>query len=234
VVVPGRSRELLSGWRRLATRRPVADALGVSNDALQTTLALVSQSAEGSERAFTMLFERCVGGVRRAAMVRLGALGDRYRAECEDIVQEVFAAAFARIADGKFDSAESEGSFRHYLAEMVKGKVVDLARRQHAERRGGGRVHELDAVDSALRDAAFAHSQTPTKQLRGLEDVEAVRVAMLHLKDEYRRVLDLHDFCGMTYPEIAAHMGYQRVEPVRLLVHRARSALARRLEHGAG
>lgn len=57
------------------------------------------------------------------------------------------------------------------------------------------------------------------------ERAERLRAAMLELPDNYRRVLDLHYLCQMRYEDVARALGYQRVEPVRLLAHRARVAL---------
>lgn len=191
-------------------------------DALQSTLALVARAAADSEPAFADLYRRCVDGVRQSALLRLGARGSEYRDDVEDVLQEVFAAAFDAIRRGAFDAARTDGGFRNWLASVVQAKVIDNLRRRTAGKRGGGKVQALDAMGSSMLGAIPAAAADSVGRR---ERAERLRAAMLELPDNYRRVLDLHYLCQMAYEDVAQQLGYQRVEPVRLLAHRARVAL---------
>jgi RNA polymerase sigma-70 factor (ECF subfamily) len=83
------------------------------------------------------------------------------------------------------------------------------------ERLAGGR--ERPAADAALEAA---------------ERADAVRRALARLPEKHRAVLALREVEGMTYEEIAAALGVP-VGTVESRLHRARRALAERLEKAA-
>jgi RNA polymerase sigma-70 factor (ECF subfamily) len=77
-----------------------------------------------------------------------------------DLVQDVFAWM---LATRFFDRADpARGRFRGLLRKALARFVIEHLRRQNAEKRGGGRVHE--PID-AEREPADPHSRTPDEVL---------------------------------------------------------------------
>ncbi|WP_221031667.1 RNA polymerase sigma factor [Actomonas aquatica] len=84
-------------------------------------------------REFYALYERYVYRYARGAGLN--------HHEAEDLVQDVFAKVADRIGD--FESREQRGSFRRWLGNLVRWRIVDLRRRQQ---RRPGESHSVSAA----------------------------------------------------------------------------------------
>jgi len=123
----------------------------------------------GDRQAFELLYKRCAGRV--AGFVLRMAVD---RSECEDIVQEVFMAAFT---SRKSFSGRSKPPA--WLLGIAVRRCRDRSRRGSLSMSVGCEVDEIRA-----------HSMSPE---RSLEDhvVEAISVvdALAHLKPQFREAL---------------------------------------------
>jgi RNA polymerase sigma-70 factor (ECF subfamily) len=143
--------------------------------------SLCALVARRDVEAFAALHGRYALRVRGVALRRLGDEG-----QADDLVQEVFLDVWRAAA--RFDA--SQARFSRWLWTIAARRITDLERRASsrpplaARDAGDGRPFE---EDHALRiDVATALEALPAAQ---------------------RDTLRLAFFCGLSYPEIAAHSG---------------------------
>jgi len=140
----------------------------------------------------------------------------------EDILQEAFADAVQRISS--FQN-RGDGAFLAWLGTIAEHRLIDMARAARAAKRGGGRAQvDTPAGDVSrvgdLLSLLAAHEHTPSRSIAGHEATSAVQAALRTLKDEYRQVLQLRYFEGLSVAATAERMG--RTEPaIHMLCHRA-------------
>jgi RNA polymerase sigma factor (sigma-70 family) len=152
----------------------------------------------------------------------------RQLVEIDDIVQEVFLDVVKGL--DRFE-VRSEGSFRNWLARCVEREIVDTARTQTRQKRGGGAVRRLGDYDaSLLRSSIFgADRDTPSQHMRAGELAEQIEEALLEMPAHERDLIVLRALCGMSYREVAAEFGLSREETLRVAYSRALRKLERRL-----
>jgi RNA polymerase sigma-70 factor (ECF subfamily) len=157
--------------------------------------ALIADS-RGRPEAFSVVFDRHYGRVRRYAWARLGAAG-------EDVAAEAFAIAFARRGD--YDTTRSDA------APWLLGIATNLIRRHRREEQrrlqllaalGGERPHQACVEPATSRIAAA--------------------LPRLHRRD--RDVLVLYAVADLSYAEIAVALGIAE-GTVRSRLNRARRLL---------
>ena len=180
-----------------------------------STFDLVQRFKNGDDRAFSALFHLYQ---HRLAVSVYYRMSPELRAlhEVDDILQEVFLIA-SRDMD-KF-VCRSPGSFMAWLLHIADHVVVDAARFQSRQKR---RAEEMlrfrsetnptgpDPVDSNTPSRLFAQEEAMQILLRKLDA----------LPTDYRQVILLSKFEGLTTQEVASQLGKSR-ENVALLLHRA-------------
>ena len=172
----------------------------------QDDAARVERYLNGEERAFAELYAKY--------RPRLAAYCYRLlldAARTEEAVQAVFARAVESIR-----SLRNPSSFRSWLFTMARNEIYGLLRTARA-----GPTVELseDVWDT----------ETPHENAVRGEVVRMVREALDRLKVEYREVLILRQFEGLSYAEIAAITG-NSISSVESRLFKARRALTRELE----
>lgn len=151
----------------------------------------------------------------------------------EDVLQEAFAEAARRI--GSFEP-RGEGAFFGWLATIAEHRLIDLIRAARAAKRGGGQAAAGAAADAStvadLLTLLAAHDHTPSRSVAGHEAIGALQAALAALKDDYRTVLHLRYFEGLSVEAAAARMS--RTEPaIHMLCHRAIEQLRENLGSGS-
>lgn len=188
-----------------------------------TTLVLLKDAKAGRDDALNDLLARYAPRIKQAVAISLGRLPSR-AADIDDVVQEVLLAAFKN-----FDRYEvrTDASFMGWLVTIVLNKIRDFAKRDKAQKRGGGKVQRLaDLADTTTAEPAIpARGPTPTQIAREHELAEAEQAALVQLPERYREVIVFHDLLGMSYAEIAPKLGYATDAPPRALHNRARKKL---------
>ena len=86
--------------------------------------------------------------------------------------------------------------FMAYAARVMRGLIIDYARRR-AQKHGGG--FNITSIDSDVVDPG-ADDREPTRIGDALEDLAAVDAALAQL-------VDLKFFCGFSFAEIASMRG---------------------------
>jgi len=160
---------------------------------------LVVQASAGDESAFARLYERYARMVHGILLARVG------RADAEDLVQEVFFAAWHRLK-----ALRDPAAFGGWLATIARNRATDHHRR-------GNDYEELPAHLEA-RDATAARTEA-------LVVLKIIR----SLPEAYRETLVLRLVEGMTGPEIAERTGLTPAS-VRVNLHRGMKLLREKLD----
>ncbi len=167
---------------RAVPSRPVADG-GEGWDR-----RLAARLVAGDDSALAVVYDQYAALVFGIA-ARL--LGDA--AAAGDVCQDVFVSLWQR--PDRYDP--DRGSLRTWLATVARRRAVDLMRQRG---RRSAREERAAAADPAtppdIEEAAAA-----------LVDGERVRRALTELPPEQRRAIELAYFDGLTYRQVAVHLG---------------------------
>jgi RNA polymerase sigma-70 factor (ECF subfamily) len=143
------------------------------------------------------------------------------RLEPEDVIQEVYAAAWANLSQASFDTYEA---FLGWLRQIAENKLIDLRRALLADKRdvrrqtpawqvqSGTYVNVLDRVNSPL--------STPSVGAARSEALAVMMVRMLQLPEDYRQVIHWRLIDGLSVAEVAHRLGRTEAA-VHMLCHRA-------------
>jgi RNA polymerase sigma-70 factor (ECF subfamily) len=163
---------------------------------------LVRAARDGDEKAFGRLYERYARVVHGLLLARAP------RADVEDLVQDVFLAAWRRLA-----SLRDPSAFGGWLTMIARNRAADFHRR---------------AVDAVELPAELPAAETNSSRAEALQVLQVIR----SLPDAYRETLVLRLVEGLTGPEIAERTGLTPAS-VRVNLHRGMKLLRRKLERSA-
>lgn len=153
-----------------------------------TITVLLAQWSDGDEEAFRSLVALAYDDLRAIAHRRLMAGGSEDLATTA-LVHEAYLRLVGRV-EGQWDG---RAQFYAFASKAMRHILVDHARREHAERRGGG------ASRIPLDDALVADD-------RGYADVLGVDEAIERLATRNPRmaqVVELRFFGGLSVAEVA-------------------------------
>jgi RNA polymerase sigma-70 factor (ECF subfamily) len=125
--------------------------------------------------------------------------------DVEEICQEVFLSAIKHLG-----SFHGESQFQTWLFRIAANKARDYRERQHAAKRGGGRVPlSLQAEDPETGLALDPPSAvlSPDVTLIKAEQVGLVHRALDQAGEPCREVIELRYFGDLSYDEIGASLG---------------------------
>jgi RNA polymerase sigma-70 factor (ECF subfamily) len=171
-------------------RSGIAQALRVAVPTSRTSdpdTARVLAARAGDRSAFGQLYERYVRMVHGVVLARVPPR------DVDDIVHDVFLAAFERLA-----SLREPAAFGAWLAAIARHRAVDY--------------HRTSPPIAEVKDTAGP--ENPHR-----EDALAVLAAICALPEAYRETLTLRLVEGMTGPEIAERTGLTHGS-VRVNLHR--------------
>jgi RNA polymerase sigma-70 factor (ECF subfamily) len=186
---------------------PTAVALGDG----EPDAALVARAAGGDAGAFGALVRRHLPAAHAVARRVV-----RDEADAEDVCQDAFLAALARI-----DTCRPAARFRPWLLQIVKHRALDLRRSQRVReaRPLGDGPGEADPAVPA-RESPAAHAERASLR-------QSLRAAMSSLSQTRQRVLLLHDVHGWPHAEIARRLGLAEATSRAHLFHARRGMRAR-------
>jgi RNA polymerase sigma-70 factor, ECF subfamily len=169
---------------------------------------LLKAMAKGDRSAWARMYDRHVRIVFAVVYHLLG--GDRSLAE--DVNQEVWLLAIEQF--DRFDPAR--GKFRDWILGIGRHRAL----RRHRRPAEAGFDENLDAP---------AGTVSPQDRLEEVERTDLVRVALLRLTQDHRRVLLDKYVAGSSVAEIAGRTG-RSAKAVESLLSRARAELRNLLE----
>jgi RNA polymerase sigma-70 factor (ECF subfamily) len=178
-----------------------------------TDQELVERARHGETSAFEALVTRHHQAARRAAIAALGSVDD-----ADDVAQEAWIAAHARLAD--FQGASS---FRTWLLAIVWNKALD-------RRRQVGRwLRRMVSLDFGGAAGFSEPRPSPERRVLGDELSEQTTRLVRSLSAKLRDPLLLIGSGDYSYDEVAAMLGIP-VGTVKWRVSEARRQLRAKLE----
>lgn len=168
---------------------------------IERDAALVARVRAGDQAAFDELVTLYM---RPAFQMAYRAVG--HREDAEDLVQEVFLAAFRYL-----DSFDASRPFGPWLMRIVFNRGANLRRTRVR--------HETDGEVDAVSEAPSALAEAERSEMR-----EQLQRALAALPERQRMIVTLFDVDGMTSSEIGEML---ELAPgtVRWHLHEARRAL---------
>lgn len=176
---------------------------------------LVARVLHGDKAAYEVLIRRHNQRLFRAARAIV-----RDDDEAEDVVQQVWLAAYQKLAGFRGDAALTT-----WLTRIVVNEALGRRRRRQ---RG---EHHLALIDEEAQAAAGARS--PEDEAATGELGRMLEAHIDRLPDIYREVLVLRDVEEMTTAETASCLGVSE-ETVRVRLHRARREMQSSLSEAVG
>jgi RNA polymerase sigma-70 factor (ECF subfamily) len=163
---------------------------------------LVRRAREGSSPALRALFERHESAVKGFVARRLPA-GLRRKVAPEDVLQEVWLVATARLAE--FED-RGEGAFRAWVMRIAEFKLREAVRAYLGTRKRAD-VREVSRGGRPDTSAFRADDPSPSEVAQGNELRDAAARAMATLPPDYREILRLVQVEGLTLKAAAERMG---------------------------
>ena len=166
---------------------------------------LLAELQRGSQRAFAEVYQEFSEGVFAYC---LKILADRQVAQ--DVVQETFLKVQQHA-----HTIEKSQSFRSWIFRIARNEALMQLRKKRA--------------NGSVENGSVWDEETPYQQAVATERAEAVNRTLDSLKREYREVLVLSVYEGMSYAEIANVTGATE-SSVKSRIFKARKAMIERLK----
>lgn len=169
--------------------------------------AVVRDVRAGDAARFEILMRRHNQRLFRTARAIL-----RDDAEAEDVVQQAYLSAFAKL-----DQFRGDARFSTWLTRIAVHEALRRMRKQ-------GRLSDLDVIEAADDSAAALPAPSPEDDASGGELRALLEEAIDSLPESYRVVFVMRDVEELDTRETADCLDLSE-EAVRVRLHRARKAL---------
>ena len=191
---------------------------------LTESMTLIHCAKRGDREALSALVARYHDRVLRIVRARLGP-GLRNHLDSQDLVQDTFAAV---VRDFGHYEVREEASLVHWLARLAERQILRAAEYHRAERRDPGREEPLDPESSAAPRPAEEHAG-PATQMGNREQHELVESCLCELPEEYRELIFLRDYAGVSWEEAARETGRPSADAARVMHVKAVEELSKLL-----
>lgn len=192
--------------------------LGTLQEPDAETLAAATR---GDPAAVSHLLQRYLPGLRQFVRLRAGNVvagredhSDIVQSACRDVLENL-----ARYRHGGDDG------FRRWLYRTALRKIADRYEYYRAQKRDVGREGHLSPSGSGF----LGDVPTPSQHAIANEEARRIDRALADMSDDYREVIVLAKYVGLSRREIAAEMGRSELA-VRTLLSRALAQLAETLD----
>ena len=184
--------------------------------AVQEDAKVVERVRGGDTEAYAALIRRYHPKVYQLCYGMLGA-ADR----AEDAAQESFIKAFKRLSQFRGESA-----FSTWLYRLTSNHCLDLLRAKTRHRtESWDQLLETqgERAEALMRDPE--RPEGPSDELR-----DTVKILLAELKPEYRVIITLREYQGLSYQEMADVL-HTSLDSVKARLKRARQQLGEKLRH---
>lgn len=174
--------------------------------------ALVASAEQGDAAAADALFTALYGELHGMARRELGRRGGGVTLSATTLLHE----AYLDISDRERAAFPDRNRFMGYAARVMRGLIIDYARRRQAQKRGG--LFEITSIATDIVESMPDASQL-TRLSDALDELEAADARLA-------RIVDMKFFCGFSFAEIAAMVGVSERtaqrdwEKARIYLHR--------------
>ena len=179
----------------------------------------------GETAAMDMLLVEAFGPLRSAIVQQMTGGLKNAPIEPEDVIQEVFAAAWAGLPEAEFDGFEA---FLAWLRQIASNKLIDMHRAILADKRDVRREAPAWGVQSGsyvdLLDQVSSPQSTPSRGVARSEALAVLMVKMQQLPEDYRRVIHWRLIDGLPVAEVALRLDRSE-SAIHMLFHRAMKQL---------
>jgi RNA polymerase sigma factor (TIGR02999 family) len=179
------------------------------NTALQT---LVASAEQGDRAAADALFTALYDELHRMARRELARRGAGVTLGATTLLHE----AYLDISDREGAAFPDRNRFMGYASRVMRGLIIDYARRRQAQKRGG--QFEITSIATEIAESV-PDAEHLSRLSDALDELEATDPRLA-------RVVDFKFFCGFSFQEIAVMVGasertVQRDwEKARIYLHR--------------
>lgn len=199
-----------------------------ADDPFSQSIDLVRRAQGGDDQALDDLIGRYYDRVRRIVRLRLGRSLRRFL-DSEDILQGTFIGA-VRAFD-RFEMRD-ESSLLHWLSKIAEHQIKDAADYHHAKKRDGRREQSLRVVSPDGGDDDFqiepaGQQLPPIDELIEGERISAIEEAIPDLREDYREIIVMRDYEGMSWATVAELMNSPSPDAARMHYARAITELTR-------
>ncbi len=170
---------------------------------------IIKQVKEGDAEAFGMLYEQYAEVIFRYVYSHLDG-----RLDAEDLTEEIFLRAWRALP--KYD--ERGLPFTAFLFRIARNSLIDYYRQRKI-------VQSIEDVELQ------SHEAGPEEAVEVRIENGNLRETLARLREDYRNVLIFRFLSGLS-PEETAEVMQRSVGAVRVLQHRALSALKDLMERG--
>ena len=155
---------------------------------------LIHRAQQGDSAAADALFSATYQHLRKLARARLRLGGRDAVLDTTALVHE----SYIRLAQGKRMQLSDRLHFLRYAARAMRSVIVDFARKNQADRRGGGAIHVSTTPE--IRDMSGADEEQIMRVDEALQQ-------LARLDERLAQVVEMRYFAGMTESEIAQSLG---------------------------
>jgi RNA polymerase sigma-70 factor (ECF subfamily) len=180
-----------------------------------STFGLVERFKRGDTEAFSLIFRKYR---RRLAVLVHYKMSAELRGvvEVDDILQEVFLAAAQDLGNFTY---QSPGSLMAWLSRIADHGIVDAVRHRKRGKRHAEEVLRFRS-DSNPAGPDPVDRETPSQLFARAENLQILLKKLDALPEEYREMILLAKFEGLTTKEISERVKKTRAS-VALTLHRA-------------
>jgi len=173
---------------------------------------LVASAEQGDHAAADKLFAALYDELHRMARRELARRGAGVTLGATTLLHE----AYLDISDRDRAAFPDRNRFMGYASRVMRGLIIDYARRRQAQKRGG--QFEITSIATDVAEAV-PDAQQLTRLSDALDELESADARLA-------RIVDLKFFCGFSFAEIGVMVGVSERtvqrdwEKARIYLHR--------------
>ena len=174
--------------------------------------SLLVAAERGDKLAAEALFAALYSELHRLAKRELARRGWQEGLGATTLLHE----AYLDMAEHDGPSFPDRARFMGYAARVMRGLIIDHARKRHAQKHGG--LFEITSLDTQAMENAVNH--------RELDRISETLDELGQVEPALAEIVDLKFFCGFSFAEIAAMRNVsertvqRNWEKARLYLHR--------------
>ncbi len=178
---------------------------------------VIEKAQEQDQKAFNELFNYHWGYLYNFQLKKIGN---------KDLAEEISIITFARAFD-RISTFNDQFEFKTWLLTISKNIYNDLLRKKNNK-------ISLETLSSPIDLQEFTDQDHPSPEeiLITNENLESLLNKIKSLKNDYRKILQLRFFDGLSYKEISKKMN-QPINTIKVKLLRAKNLLNQKIEEDA-